>query len=205
MRRFLLVMIIPFLFASCWDTSMIPTPLNPLTEQRIFRSSIQSANNFGHGYFTLSVPSASLNQNEDTVTEDGEVIPAEPVEMTYAIMTIGRTASDSPEEFRIESGMDEVVIYNTSTDEPILRSSFNDDSRAVFRFDWEYSNELWNLRSGSTEIISDLALGDGTNVSIITSEYTRDDAVAGDDGVISPEPYPTGLRLDAVYNYFDNN
>ena len=205
MRRFLLVMIIPFLFASCWDTSMTPTPLDPLTEQRIFRSSIQSANNFGHGYFTLSVPSASLNQNEDTVTEDGEVIPAEPVEMTYAIMTIGRTASDSPEEFRIESGMDEVVIYNTSTDEPILRSSFNDDSRAVFRFDWEYSDDLWNLRSGSTEIISDLTLGDGTNVSIITSEYTSDDAVAGDDGVISPEPYPTGLRLDAVYNYFDNN
>ena len=205
MRRFLLVMIIPFLFASCWDTSMTPTPLDPLTEQRIFRSSIQSANNFGHGYFTLSVPSASLNQNEDTVTDDGEVIPAEPVEMTYAIMTIGQTSSESPKEFRIESGMDEVVIYDNNTDETILTSSFNDESRAVFRFDWEYSNELWNLRSGSTEIISDLTLGDGTNVSIITSEYTRDDAVAGDDGVISPEPYPTGLRLDVVYNYFDNN
>ena len=205
MRRFLLVMIIPFLFASCWDTSMIPTPLNPLTEQRIFRSSIQSANNFGHGYFTLSVPSASLNQNEDTVTEEGEVIPAEPVEMTYAIMTIGRTASDSPEEFRIESGMDEVVIYNTSTDEPILRSSFDDDSRAVFKFDWEYSNDLWNLRSGSREIVSNLILGDGTNVSIITMEYVRDDAVPGEDGVIPSEPYTTGLRLDAIYNYFDNN
>ena len=200
-----LVMIIPFLFASCWDTSMTPTPLDPLTEQRIFRASIQSANNFGNGYFTLSVPSASLNQNEDTVTDDGEVIQAEPVEMTYAIMTIGRTASESPKEFRIESGMDEVVIYDNNTDETILTSSFNDDSRAVFRFDWEYSNELWNLRSGSTEIISDLTLGDGTNVSIITSEYTSDDAVAGDDGGIAPVAYPTGLRLDAVYNYFDNN
>ena len=101
--------------------------------------------------------------------------------------------------------MDEVVIYNTSTDEPILRSSFNDDSRAVFRFDWEYSDDLWNLRSGSREIVNNLILGDGTNVSIITMEYVRDDAVPGDDGVIPSEPYTTGLRLDAIYNYFDNN
>ena len=206
MRRILSVLIMLLLLTSCWDSAWRPVPLEPLIEVRLFRSSIQSANNYGNGYFILSVPAAPGNTSDETegetVDEDTETTPSEPVNQTYAEVTIGLSNAEEPASFNIEAGLETVTIKNSS-DEVILSKDVDEDDRATFRFDWTYGDELWNLKSGETEIITDLILEDGGNISIVAYPVL---GTGGTDEDVDLDYYefPDGIRLDRVYNHVTN-
>ena len=206
-------MLIPSLFlAGCWDTSVHPIPINAATEQRIFNSSIQSANNRGHGYFVISVPAYVPEDSSDegepeaqSETEEApEEFPAIRDDAAYALLYIGRYASDEPEEFLVEATSEGVTITKMADSSISFSVPFGRSERAFFRFDWTYSDALWDLRYGETQIISDLRLEDGENISVSSFEYIPDDAVPGEDGSYEALPYPEGMQIDAIYNYFQN-
>ena len=209
MRRILpfLIILSSLLAAGCWDASVRPIPLNPGTEERLFNSSIQSANNTGHGYFIISVPLYEPDEDNTAEisddTDDGESSEA-PVS-AFAVLYIGRFASDETEEFLIESTSDSVTMMKSlEEDHIVLEGEIRNDERAYFRFDWDYSDSWWDLMYCDTLVIDKLRLEDGENISISVFEYIPDDSVPSEDGTIEPMPYPGQIQIEAKYNYFQN-
>ena len=214
MRRFLLFLLIAasISIAGCWDSSNHPFPFNPGTEHLLFNSSIQSANNKGHGYFIISVPAPEANQGDEqssetgSETEDGTDADPEPEipSSTYAVLYIGRYASDDPMEFFIESTSDAVTMtYTKNEEEVVLTENIGRDQRAFFHFDWTYGDSRWILRSDGSEIM-DIRLEDGENISISSFSFIPDDSTPDEEGTVEALPYPDGMQLEAVYNYFEN-
>lgn len=214
MRRFLLFLLIAasISIAGCWDSSNHPFPFNPGTEHLLFNSSIQSANNKGHGYFIISVPAPEAIQGDEqssetgSETEDGTDADPEPEipSSTYAVLYIGRYASDDPMEFFVESTSDAVTMtYTKNEEEVVLTENIGRDQRAFFRFDWTYGDSRWILRSDGSEIM-DIRLEDGENISISSFSFIPDDSTPDEEGTVEALPYPDGMQLEAVYNYFEN-
>lgn len=197
MRRILSVLIMLLLLTSCWDSAWRPVPLYPTTPQNLFRSSIQSANNRGHGYFILSVPAAPGDVTTET-TVDGEIVEETThIDTTYARITIGLPNEEDPDEFYIEAGLESVLIKSSmESDEPILSSEIGENGMASFRFDWTYSDNLWKLKSGDIQIIPDIILEDGGNIYITPMLIVESSEDFYD--------FPDGLRLDIIKNYFEN-
>lgn len=220
MRRFLLFLLIAasISIAGCWDSSNHPLPFDPGTEHRLFNSSINSANNKGHGYFIISVPAPEANQGDEqssetgSETEDGSDADSEPEipSSTYAMLYIGRYASDDPMEFFVESTLEAVTMtYTKNEEEVVLTENIGRDQRAFFRFEWSYGFDLtyeesrWILRSNGSEIM-DIRLEDGENISISSFSFIPDDSAPDEEGTVDALPYPEGMQLEAVYNYFEN-
>lgn len=214
MRRFLLFLLIAasISIAGCWDSSNHPLPFDPGTEHLLFNSSIQSANNKGHGYFIISVPAPEANQGDEqssesgSETEDGTDADPEPEipSSTYAMLYIGRYASDDSMEFFVESTSEAVTMtYTKNEEEVVLTENIGRDQRAFFRFVWSYGDSRWILRSSGSEIM-DIRLEDGENISISSFSFIPDDSAPDEEGTVEALPYPEGMQLEAVYNYFEN-
>ncbi len=107
-------------------------------------------------------------------------------------------------EFFVESTSDAVTMtYTKNEEEVVLTENIGRDQRAFFRFDWTYGDSRWILRSDGSEIM-DIRLEDGENISISSFSFIPDDSTPDEEGTVEALPYPDGMQLEAVYNYFEN-